>query len=381
MNWDSELNSVLSAADSSVAKIRRQLATPGKYPKDIIPERDVSRMTDFQPPPPSWPLPSPALHPAPQWGDLAPIQAQLHSQNQAIESLAKALRSMESERHTMQLHLQAVQEELRRLRDRGEDREQERAGGRADVSPGVERRVEVWKRDVGRELSSLRGHIDRAISLSHQEDSFSSKLQREEIEQLRREVDQLKQQLRKQEEDMFHQQSETREGRRQCERSCKTLESLTDCYRTHSLDVTRTISQHQSTQEDIRQLRLSVSELKGEVRGLILRDRHSTPVTTTQEAAASRGHGRHGETSGSDSEDSSPTPSLGEVSSDDLSWASVREPGPRGKRGACSPQLNEGDSGEAGHGLEDDEDEDSVDLEGDLEALSDSPAELSLTDL
>ncbi|KAG5850003.1 hypothetical protein ANANG_G00077670 [Anguilla anguilla] len=294
MNWDSELNSVLSAAESSVAKIRRQLATPGKYPKDMIPEREVSHMTDFKPPPPPRPLPSLALSPAPQWEDLAGIQAQLQSQNQAIESLTKALRSMESERQSQQLHLQALKEELRRLREREEAREQERVGGSASTSPGAERRMENWKREVGRELSSLRGHIDRAVSLTHQEESFSSKMQREEIEQLRREVDQLKQQLRRQEEDMFRQQSETREARRQSERSCKTLESLTDCYRTHSLDLTRTMSQHQSTQEDIRQLRLSVSELKDEVRGLTLRDRRPAPVLTRPKAAASRSEERRG---------------------------------------------------------------------------------------
>ncbi|XP_064189667.1 leucine zipper putative tumor suppressor 2 isoform X1 [Anguilla rostrata] len=380
MNWDSELNSVLSAAESSVAKIRRQLATPGKYPKDMIPEREVSHMTDFKPPPPPRPLPSLALSPAPQWEDLAGIQAQLQSQNQAIESLTKALRSMESERQSQQLHLQALKEELRRLREREEAREQERVGGGASASPGAERRMENWKREVGRELSSLRGHIDRAVSLTHQEESFSSKMQREEIEQLRREVDQLKQQLRRQEEDMFRQQSETREARRQSERSCKTLESLTDCYRTHSLDLTRTMSQHQSTQEDIRQLRLSVSELKDEVRGLTLRDRRPAPVLTRPKAAASRSEERRGEASGSDSEgDWSPTPSLGEVSSDDPSWGAERDPGPQGKRQDFSSQLDESDDGEAS--LEEKGEEDSIDLEGDLEALSDSPAELNLSDL
>ncbi|KAJ8376325.1 hypothetical protein SKAU_G00069050 [Synaphobranchus kaupii] len=377
MNWDSELSSVLSAAEGSVAKIRRQLAMPGKYPKDIIPERDVSHMTDFQPPPPPQPLTSLSLNPPPQWEDLARIQGQLQSQNQAIESLTKTLRSMESERHSLQLHLQALQEELRRLRGREEDREREREGGGVSASPGVERRMEQWKREVGMELSSLRGHITRAVSLTHQEESFSSKMQREEIEQLRREVDQLKQQLRRQEEEVFHQQSESREARRQYERSCKTLESLTDSYRTHSLDLTKTISQHQSTQEDICQLRLSVSELKDEVRELILRDGRPTPVLTTQEAAVRRDGEHHGETYGSDSEeDFSPTPSLGEVSSDDLSWAAEGEPG---KRQDSSSQLN--DSDEACHRLEDKGDEDSIDLEGDLEALSYSPAELSLSDL
>ncbi|KAI1892047.1 hypothetical protein AGOR_G00149960 [Albula goreensis] len=379
MNWDSDLNSALSAAEGSVAKIRRHLASKGKYSKDIIPE-SVSHVADFEPPPPSRQFPSLSLSPAPQWEDLARFQGQLQSQNQAIESLTQALRTMESERRSQQLHLKALQEEVRRLREREEDRERERAGesGRARESPGLEHRMEQWKREVGRELSSLRGHIDRTVSLNHQEESFSTKLRREEVEQLRREVDQLKQQLRRQEDDIFHQQSETKEARRQCERSCKTLEMLTDSYRAHSLDLTRTISQHQSSQQDIRQLRKNVSELKEEVRGLILRDRRPTtpPVVTIQKPAASREVEPRRAGSAADSEeDFSPTPSLGEVSSDDLSWAVDGGPGPRGKRqDDYGSQLTDSGDSEAGDGL-DKEDVDSIDLEGD------SPAELSLNDL
>ncbi|KAG9350965.1 hypothetical protein JZ751_024854 [Albula glossodonta] len=372
--------------------------------EDIIPE-SISHVADFEPPPPSRQFPSLSLSPAPQWEDLARFQGQLQSQNQAIESLTQALRTMESERRSQQLHLQALQvfqdgkglemtlvvltippsesassEEVRRLREREEDRERESAGesGRARESPGLEHRMEQWKREVGRELSSLRGHIDRTVSLNHQEESFSTKMRREEVEQLRREVDQLKQQLRRQEDDIFHQQSETKEARRQCERSCKTLEMLTDSYRAHSLDLTRTISQHQSSQQDIRQLRKSVSELKEEVRGLILRDRRPTspPVVTTRKPAASREvePRRAGSAADSD-EDFSPTPSLGEVSSDDLSWAVDGGPGPRGKRqDDYGSQLTDSGDSEAGDGL-DKEDLDSIDLEGD------SPAELSLNDL
>uniref|UniRef100_UPI003AB0694D uncharacterized protein n=1 Tax=Centroberyx gerrardi TaxID=166262 RepID=UPI003AB0694D len=138
--------------------------------------------------------------------------------------------------------------------------------------------MEQWRREVGRELSSLRGHITRATSLGNLEESFSSKLRREELEHLRREVDQLKTQLRRQEEDVFLQQSEARETRRQYERSCKTLEELTDSYRTHSFDLAKTVSQYTHTQQEVRQIRTTVSELKDEVRNLILRERQPTPL-------------------------------------------------------------------------------------------------------
>lgn len=106
-------------------------------------------------------------------------------------------------------------------------------------SPGVDRRTEQWRREVGHELSSLRGHISRAVLLGNPEerclcngpreiptaildslmteptpffnvtyiwgqwyqqicfflDSFGSKLCREEIENLQREVDSLKTRL------------------------------------------------------------------------------------------------------------------------------------------------------------------------------------------
>ncbi|XP_070764985.1 uncharacterized protein [Enoplosus armatus] len=143
------------------------------------------------------------------------------------------------------------EEEVRRLRERVREGDESRRG----QSPGAERRMEQWRREVGRELSSLRGHFTRATSLGNLEESFSSKLHREELEHLRREVDQLKTRLRRQEEDVFLQQAETRETRRQYEHSCKTLEELTDSYRTHSTDLAKTVSQYSRTQEEVRQMR------------------------------------------------------------------------------------------------------------------------------
>lgn len=53
-------------------------------------------------------------------------------------------------------------EEIQRLRERDE--------ARMGPSPGAERRMEQWRREVGRELSSLRGHITRATSLGNLEE-------------------------------------------------------------------------------------------------------------------------------------------------------------------------------------------------------------------
>lgn len=67
----------------------------------------------------------------------------------------------------------SLPEEVRRLRERLEDREKEREWKQdieEDKVPAVEMKLEQWKREVGRELSTLRGHMDRATSLGNREE-------------------------------------------------------------------------------------------------------------------------------------------------------------------------------------------------------------------
>lgn len=56
------------------------------------------------------------------------------------------------------------------MREKSDEREREREGERRGASPGVERRMEEWKREVTRELSSLRGHVNRTSSLGNLEE-------------------------------------------------------------------------------------------------------------------------------------------------------------------------------------------------------------------
>ncbi|XP_041791551.1 dynactin subunit 1 [Chelmon rostratus] len=382
MNWDSQLSSILSVADGSVAKMRERLSSPGKFTKG------GEVRSDLDPPalPPRGPLlrqPPPSLSPGVQWADLAAIQSQLQIQSQAIESLTQKLHDMERERQSQQCHIQTLQEEVHRLRERDRERDESRRG----QSPGAERRMEQWKREVGRELSSLRGHITRATSLGNLEESFSSKLRREELEHLRREVDQLKTRLRRQEEDLFLQQAEARETRRQYEHSCKTLEELTDSYRTHSTDLAKTVSQYSHTREEVRQIRTIVSELKEEVRRLVLREREPTPLLSAHTSGASplalpcsQSRGVRVEEADSDSEDFSPTPSLAEVSSDDLSWLDDKDPALHQKpRVRLSVQSRRSDFAGPGSDLEDDDDSNDDLLDDDVNP--DLGSDLSLDDL
>ncbi|KAM6939328.1 uncharacterized protein PEZ65_005404 [Lycodopsis pacificus] len=395
MNWDNQLSSILSVADGSVAKMRERLTSPGKFSKggeDLFPVRERIPDSDLGPPalPPRAPLlllrqPSSPLSPPVQWADLAAIQSQLQIQSQAIESLSQTLHDGERERQSQQCHIRTLQEEVHRLREELREKERE---SRRGPSPGAERKMDQWRREVGRELSSLRGHITRATSPGNPEESFTSKLRREELEHLRREVDQLKTQLRRQGEDAFLQQSEARETRRRYEHSCKTLEELTDSYRTHSTDLSKTLSQYSHTQQEVRLIRTTVSDLKEEVRRLLLKERQPSSLLSAHTSGASPlplpaglSRGVRAEEADSDSEDFSPTPSLAEVSSDDLSWLDDKDPAPHQKpRVRLSVQSRRSDFAGPGSDLEDDDDDDGDDLL-DEDVNADLGSDLSLDDL
>uniref|UniRef100_A0AAV2KXW3 Epidermal growth factor receptor pathway substrate 15 n=1 Tax=Knipowitschia caucasica TaxID=637954 RepID=A0AAV2KXW3_KNICA len=343
----------------------RERLTTTKYSnrEDLLPVKEKQDKSEFDVTarvPIHRQLSSP-VSPNVQWTDLAAIQSQLQMQGQAIESLTKRLHNVEREKQSQQCLIQSLQAEVQRLhedlRERGEWQEQ---------GPGAERRMEQWRREVGRELSSLRGHVTRTTSL---EESFSSKLRREELDFLRKEVEQLKTRLRRQEESVFLQQTEARESRRQYEHSCKTLEELTDSYRIHSTDLANTASRYSHTQQEVHQIRATVSDLKDEVRSLVLRDHeptsllsvHSTgspllqipQIQNTTKARVDR------PPADSDSEDFSPTPSLTEISSDDLSWLEDLDPALQQKpRVRLSIKSRRSDLDVLGSDLDDDDDAD-----------------------
>jgi len=64
----------------------------------------------------------------------------------------------------------SLPEEIYQLREELRDGERRREDLIREQSPGVERRMEMWRKEVGRELSSLRGHITRATSLGNLEE-------------------------------------------------------------------------------------------------------------------------------------------------------------------------------------------------------------------
>uniref|UniRef100_A0A096LS72 Uncharacterized protein n=1 Tax=Poecilia formosa TaxID=48698 RepID=A0A096LS72_POEFO len=339
MNWDSQLNSILSVADGSVAKMRERLTSAGKFPKGAegrliyssLKSQTVALLRICSESRPNYRPPS-SLRLGVQWADLAAIQSQLQIQSQLIESFSVKLNDLEREKQSQQYHihtLQGISQEVRSLR--GELRKKDRE--RADLSSEVERRMEQWRREVGRELSSLARGNDLRGDLK---ESFGSRLGRDELERLRRELERLRRELGRQEEDMQLQQTEARETRRQCEHSRKTLAELTGSCRTHSCDLMRTLCRYSLTQQEVHQMRAAVSELKREVRSLFHQGQAlaSPPQQLTSgdpslPAPRSHSKGLTADETDSDSEDFSPTPSLSEISSDDLSWLEDKESAPR----------------------------------------------------
>ncbi|RXM99267.1 hypothetical protein EOD39_11866 [Acipenser ruthenus] len=113
---------------------------------------------------------------------------------QAIESLTQTVLKLEKDRELQQHRIQTLEEEVRRLRTRGEEEQRRSPEWR------LERRVEEWKKEVTSELYSLRAQLqreaERAGSQGQQEIQDSKKLLREECETLRREVEHIKLQLK-----------------------------------------------------------------------------------------------------------------------------------------------------------------------------------------
>nr|XP_055042330.1 uncharacterized protein LOC129429565 isoform X3 [Misgurnus anguillicaudatus] len=366
MNWDHQLSSILSEADGSVAKMRvrenDRLTTRARTPRgtdDVYPVRDSDLKR------------SSSLSPCVHWSDLTAIQTQLQQQNQAIETLTQNVRLLERERNAQQRLIQTLQEEQRKLQIRLEERETDRR----PLSPGSDRRLEQWKRDMDRDLSSLRDHINRTISLGTHEES--SKRHREELEQLRREIDVLKNKLMRQEEDVYQIQTEARETRRQNEHNSKTLERLTESQRTQSFEVTRMVSQF----KDVCELRVTVSELKDEVRGLILRDVQTKPVQLPTKPAVTIESNLSRRLSSGSEDEFSLTPSLGEISSDEPDESWLGEPELQTKSQRRRAHLKLGLSGSdlsgAGSGLDSDLENEA----GGVDRVSNSPPDLSLSDL
>ncbi|XP_041126227.1 sarcolemmal membrane-associated protein-like isoform X2 [Polyodon spathula] len=394
MNWDTQLRSILSTTDGNLAQIRERLNTAGSFLRDELGDSLDLKSLLYQEPSPSRSYLEP-LPPRMDRGDLAGVHTKLESQSRVIESLTRAVLRLEKDRELQQHRIQTLEEEVRRLRSHGEEER------RRSPERGLEGRVEEWKREVTTELYSLRGQLqreaERAGSQGQQKIQDSKKLLREECEMLRREVDHIKLQLRRQEDELLNKGSETREMKRSLERNSKTLEGLTDGHRSHSVDLSKVLSNHHYTEQEFKHIRSSVMDLKEEVRSLkrsVGRLDQSSTLTARTGLCSSRVQGSHRtrragephpEPLDQDSDlELSPSPSLGDISSDDLSslpdlHSRTRCTAESKYATGLSSELEGSDSSETGSDLRDDGDVAS--FAANLDELSDSPCELNLSDL
>ncbi|XP_056621143.1 uncharacterized protein LOC130434817 isoform X2 [Triplophysa dalaica] len=135
MNWHHELSSILSETDGSVAKMRERLSAHARSPRateDVYPVREVPADRDLKV--------SSSVSPAVHWSDLKEVQNHLHQQSQAIDTLTQSVRLLERERNAQQTLIQTLQDELRRLQVRLEERERGGAYRSRQMSGAVEER-------------------------------------------------------------------------------------------------------------------------------------------------------------------------------------------------------------------------------------------------
>ncbi|KAH1166892.1 uncharacterized protein LOC123376099 isoform X1 [Mauremys mutica] len=378
MNWDTQLNSILTATDSNVAKIKQRLNTTSISSKvDLLLDRintekvafDESLAGSQHPCPTCLSLP----HCRMATEELAAISSQLHSQAKVIESLTQSVNRLKQEKELQQQQIHHLEEEVGRLHN----------SPQSGLESLLGRRMEGLKS----ELRNLRQQVfhqpdgdctpDLYPSSSvMQEVHESKKLLWREYECVRREVEQLKHKLNRQEEDLVNQMSETDEMKRTQSRYCKMLEDLMNSHKTQSDDLDKARLETRSTQQELGHIRSTVTDLKDQMKNLPLEEKSYTKPVGKESAYGMESNDLSREEeifSSFLSDDSASELSLTDVSSDELSSATeIKEP--EGSQDLSTPSLELEDSTpkeEAGSMSDED-------LSSDL---FDSLPELNLSDL
>ncbi|KAM4720844.1 coiled-coil domain-containing protein 159 [Rhinophrynus dorsalis] len=380
MNWDTKLDSIMTATESNMAKIKERLYSRGELSKGgnnfDFPCLKTS-LYDESPSTPALPYPSytNSLSRAASSEDLVNLSSQLLSQAKMISSLHQSLGRLERDRDQQQQRIQSLEDEVRRLR-----------GTREDVYESVlERKVEGLRQELSIELrhfqERLRDSPTRELSAGQrstaslvQEVNENRRLLWKEYESLRRDTDFMHQRLRRLEDDLLRQLSEGQEMKRAQDRNTKMLDGLLSNQQTQTLELTRARSDTQEVQRDLLQIRSAIGDLKEDMRVLegkvyahsVRKDRpeRAKPVTRKKKSIKS--------SSPSSGEDSASHISLADISSEDTSY-SLDFPAPsHGFKDKSSFSHGQRNSSSNLH---------EEDLSDDLQGLSDSPPELNFSDL
>ncbi|XP_041063724.1 golgin subfamily A member 6-like protein 4 [Carcharodon carcharias] len=380
MNWDTQLNSILNDTDCNVAKIKERLNTTGYYAKvGSLDKMEHIRFSD----PISLPTEPSYLdmlsYKLPK-EELMGIYRQLQSQGKAIECLQQALLRVETEKLQQQQKIRSLEEDIRQLQSRSEER---------NLDFQLERKMDDWRREMSNEMYSLREQVRQVdgrfihgkitISSLMQEIQESKKDLCEEHDSLRREIDNMKHKIRRQEEELLNQISDTKELKRSQEKSRKILRELMNKYQSQLLDSSKSVHEREYAEQELTHIRSTVAGLKEQLRNIHLADNQtSTPSKPDTRKHYPKKQART-QSLNEDSDSSlSSTLSLVDISSDDdLSLSQDLDLDPPSKKGAryCSAFCTEESERTPRTNYSDE------DVSEDLEGLSDNPPELNLSDL
>ncbi|KAM8931176.1 uncharacterized protein RCH25_007107 isoform 2-T2 [Pelodytes ibericus] len=378
MNWDAQLDSILTATDGNMAKIKERLYSRGELTRgDGLFDLPQIKTPGFEDKP-AKPL-SPYVSYSNGWNppssseDMVTLSDQLLSQAKMISSLHQAITRLERDRDQQQHRIQSLEDEVRRLR-----------GARGDaLESELERRMERLRQEMSGELKLLqeRGRVspsrDSAVQRSSivQDVSENKRLLWKEYESLRRDTDYLHQRLRRQEDDMLRQLTDSQEAKCAQDRNAKMLGGLLDSQQRHTMEINRTRSDTQGLQRDLLQIRSTVGELKEDMR--ILEGKvftHSARYDRTEKNKPSVRKKKQVSSSSSSGDDSSRV-SLADISSEDTSCTLDCSTKSTGSRVKSSSSRNSDTRDKTTSGLNLDE------FSDDLDGLSDSPPELNFSDL
>ncbi|XP_033008168.1 uncharacterized protein LOC117048455 isoform X1 [Lacerta agilis] len=274
MDWDTQLSSLLTAADSNMAKIKQRLNTASISSKaDLLLDR-INTESAVLTEPQTGPSPlhfTCGAHSCCRMAaeELSAISKQLHSQAQVIESLTQAVHRLKQEKELQQQSISHLEEEVDRLQHSSHS--------------GLDSVLGVRMEGLKTEFRSLRQQVFQQSDGDCTPDPFSNpgimqdmreskKILWQEYKCIRREMEHLKHKLDQQEDDLFHQVSATDEIKKTQRRYCQMLEDLTDSHKAQSKDLDKARNETQSTQKELSHVKTTVTDLKEQVKGLHLED-------------------------------------------------------------------------------------------------------------
>ncbi|KAJ7332806.1 hypothetical protein JRQ81_014986 [Phrynocephalus forsythii] len=354
MDWDTQLSSILTEADSNMAKIKEHLNATGVSSKtELLLDRIHTKSAVLaEPQTGPGPLNFPCgAHPCCRMAteELSAISKQLHSQAQVIESLTQSVQRLKQEKEVQKQSITFLEEEVNRLQN----------GSHGALEAVLGRRMEGLKS----ELRSLRQHVFQRSDGDGPPDLFSSpgivqdmleskKVLWQEYECIRREVEQLKHKLDQQGEDLFNQVSATHEIKRTQTRYCKLLEDLMNTHKAQIHDLEKARIETQSTQQDLNHVKSAISNLKEQVKILHLEDKFYVGPLKEESICPKKKELLHEDALFSLSDDSISEFSLTDVSSDELFSEPEVEPLAGDKSSMPGLELEENTAGGAAGGMQ-----------------------------